>query len=158
MEINMLESWKLPVSTIVIISTMLFGVLVSYQAARKGEISLMKQVQAVEAIDNSVPLSEGRFLIGEVVAPTADAEAHFVKIEVELLYQGNIESLIEKKQHEIKEKISQMITRQTSIRLKEDFADGFLQADLLKSVNVVLGRTEDIERAKKVTVSTFLVQ
>jgi hypothetical protein len=44
------------------------------------------------------------------------------------------------------------------MRLKEDFADGFLQMDLLKSVNVVLGRTEDVERAKKVTVSTFLVQ
>ncbi|MBU1108673.1 MAG: hypothetical protein KKB51_18500 [Candidatus Riflebacteria bacterium] len=154
----MLESWKLPISTIVLVATMLFGVMVSYQAARKGGFAPITEVQAAEATNKSVTLSEGRFLIGEVIAPTADAEAHFVKIEVEILYQGNIESLIEQKKHEIKEKISQMITRQNFMRLKEDFADGFLQMDLLKSVNAVLGRTEDAERAKKVTVSTFLVQ
>jgi flagellar basal body-associated protein FliL len=154
----MLESWKLPISTLVLVATMLFGVMMSYQAARKGGFARITEVQAAEATNKSVTLSEGRFLIGEVIAPTADAEAHFVKIEVEILYQGNIESLIEQKKHEIKEKISQMITRQNFMRLKEDFADGFLQMDLLKSVNAVLGRTEDAERAKKVTVSTFLVQ
>ncbi|MEW6712364.1 MAG: hypothetical protein AB1403_21270 [Candidatus Riflebacteria bacterium] len=154
----MLESWKLPISTIVLVSTMLFGVLVSYQAARKGRFAPMTEVQAAEATNRSVILSEGRFLLGEILAPTSDAEVHYVKVEIEILYQGNIESLIELKKHEIKEKISQIIARQTFVRLKEDFADGFLQMDLLKSVNVVLGRAEDAERAKKVTVSTFLAQ
>lgn len=152
----MVGSIKLPLNMALILSLVVLGMLCSYQAAKTGAIGQpMLEIQAVTP--TPAPAKVQRYLLGEVLTPTMDEEMHYIKIEVELSFQGMLEKAIEERKYEIKELFSQTLTKMTIQRAKADYADGFLQKDLEKGVNRLLGTSESQGRVEKVTVSAFMV-
>lgn len=152
----MVGSIKLHLNIVLMMSVVLLGMALSYQAAKSGAIGRpFPEGLALPQIQE--PLKAQRFLLGEIISPSIDEELHYIKIEVELRFLGALEKEIEEQKFEIKELFSQTLTKMTVARAKVDYADGFLQKDLEKDVNRLLGTSESPGRVEKVTISSFMV-
>ncbi len=152
----MIGQLRVPFQLVLMTGMILIGMTLSYHAAKKGDISRpLTELAAVSQAPET--LSFQRFLLGEILAPSFDEELHYIKIEVELRFLGNLEKELEDRKLEMKELVSQTLAKMSIQRAKVDFADGFLQKDLETAVNRLLGKTKSMDRVEKVTISAFLV-
>ena len=101
----------------------------------------------------------GRFDLGEFVANTRDEELHYIKIQIEIGYVGNIEQDLEEHKAELRDKVNITLMKYNAERLKEDYIDGFLHVELLSELNNLLEKKNKVlaSRIKQVVIPTFLI-
>lgn len=99
----------------------------------------------------------GRFSLGEFVATSRDEELHYIKIEVEVGYVGNIEKELEERKGELRDAVLTILMKMTIQRAKEDYVDHFLHKDIEKKLNETLGTTTSESRIVKVYIPQFLI-
>ncbi len=148
---------RLPVGFLLLLAMVMIGTGLSYQAARKGRVGPSPEGLPGPGTSFSPSLAVQRFFLGEITAPSLDEDSHFIKVEVELRFLGNLAPLLEERKWEMKELISQTLTKMTTQRARDDYSDGFLQKNLENGLNRLLRKTTEPERIDKVTIGTFLV-
>ena len=154
----MFERWNTTVGMpALVLFSLLIGMTMTYQAARKGELAPIREVSALSAQAEPQPLPMGRFYLGEIIAPSRDEELHHIKFEIEIGYQGDLAKVLEERKLEIKEKISQNIAKMTVARVKEDYPDGFLQANFRNDLNTLLKTSTSQGRIPQIIISSFLI-
>lgn len=99
----------------------------------------------------------GRFDLGEFIATSRDEELHYVKIQVEVGYIGNLEQELEERKAELRDAITTILMKLNIQRVKEDYIDHFLHKDIETELNKILGRTTSESRIIKVFIPTFLI-
>ena len=99
----------------------------------------------------------GRFDLGEFVATSRDEELHYVKIQVELGYLGNIKEELEERKAELRDAVNTILMKMVIARAKEDYIDHFLHKDIEKKMNEILGTTTSESRIVKVFIPVFLI-
>ncbi len=99
----------------------------------------------------------GRFDVGEFVATSRDDDLHYIKIEVQLGYMGDLEKELTTRKSEIRDAIVTILMKMTVQRAKEDYIDKFLHKDIEKKVNELLGATTANSRVVQVWIPQFLI-
>ncbi len=99
----------------------------------------------------------GRFDLGEFIATSRDEELHYVKIQVEVGYVGNLEQELEERKAELRDAITTILMKLNIQRAKEDYIDHFLHKDIEKELNRILGKSTSESRIIKVFIPTFLI-
>ncbi|HEY9069263.1 MAG TPA: flagellar basal body-associated FliL family protein [Candidatus Ozemobacteraceae bacterium] len=99
----------------------------------------------------------GRFSLGEFTATTRDEELHYIKIEVEIGYVGNLEKELEERKGELRDAVTTILMKLTTQRAKEDYIDHFLHKDIEKQLNTILGKSSSESRIVKVFIPVFLI-
>ncbi len=99
----------------------------------------------------------GRFSLGEFTATTRDEELHYIKIEVEIGYVGNLEKELEERKGELRDAVTTILMKLTMQRAKEDYIDHFLHKDIEKQLNTILGKSSSESRIVKVFIPVFLI-
>jgi flagellar basal body-associated protein FliL len=99
----------------------------------------------------------GRFDLGEFVATSRDEELHYIKIQVEVGYIGNLEQELEERKAELRDAIVTILMKLTIARAKEDYIDKFLHKDIETELNRILGKTTSESRIIKVFIPVFLL-
>ncbi len=98
-----------------------------------------------------------RFDLGEFIATSRDEDLHYIKIEVEVGYIGNLEQELKNRKAELRDTITTILMKLTIQRAKEDYIDHFLHKDIEKALNQVLGTSTSESRITKVFIPTFLI-
>lgn len=101
--------------------------------------------------------SMGRFDVGEFVATSRDDELHYIKIEVQLGYIGDLEKELTSRRSEIRDAIVTILMKMTVQRAKEDYIDKFLHKDIERKVNELLGTATANSRIVQVYIPQFLI-
>jgi flagellar basal body-associated protein FliL len=99
----------------------------------------------------------GRFDLGEFIATARDEELHYIKIEVEIGYIGNLDKKLEERKAEMRDAITTILMKMTIARAKEDYIDHFLHKDIEKRLNEILGRATSDSRIVQVFIPSFLI-
>ncbi|GAB4267918.1 MAG: hypothetical protein Kow0029_02820 [Candidatus Rifleibacteriota bacterium] len=99
----------------------------------------------------------GRFDLGEFIATSRDEELHYIKIQVEVGYVGNLEQELEERKAELRDAITTILMKLNIQRAKEDYIDHFLHKDIETELNRILGKTTSESRIIKVFIPTFLI-
>jgi len=99
----------------------------------------------------------GRFDLGEFIATSRDEELHYIKIQVEVGYIGNLEKELEERKAELRDKIINILMKLNIQRAKEDFIDRFLHKDIERELNSILGKSTSESRIIHVVIPTFLI-
>lgn len=99
----------------------------------------------------------GRFDLGEFIATSRDEELHYVKIQVEVGYVGNLEQELEERKAELRDAITTILMKLNIQRAKEDYIDHFLHKDIETELNRILGKTTSESRIIKVFIPMFLI-
>lgn len=105
---------------------------------------------------NTVP-KMGRFDLGDFVANTRDEELHYVKLQIEIGYVGQLESELEERKAELRDRVNNHIMKLNAQRAKEDYVDHFLHKDLERELNNVLGRSTSESRIIQITIPNFII-
>lgn len=142
---------------ILVIVSVILGAGMSYMAAKKGLTFPTKELSSLPPDVDQQPLPTSRFYVGEITAPSRDEDLHYIKLEVEVAFQGNLAKTLDERKYEIKEKISQYLSRLTILRAKEDYPDGFMQKGIERELNGLLKTEERLDRISKVTIATFMI-
>ncbi|MBF0547884.1 MAG: flagellar basal body-associated FliL family protein [Candidatus Riflebacteria bacterium] len=103
------------------------------------------------------PGDVGRFQLGEFTAPARDEEVHYIKIEVELEFTGDLEKELTERKNELRDSVTTIIMKLTIQRAKEDYIDRFLHQEILNKLNEILGLTGNKKRILKIFIPSFLV-
>lgn len=98
-----------------------------------------------------------RFLLGEFVAPARDEDLHYIKIEVEVGFIGNLEKELEERKAELRDAITTTLMKLNVARAKEDYIDHFLHQEIEKKLNQILGRSTSESRILAVFIPVFLI-
>ncbi len=99
----------------------------------------------------------GRFDLGEFVATSRDEELHYIKIQVEVGYIGNLEQELEERKAELRDAITTILMKLNIQRAKEDYIDHFMHKDIETELNRILGKTTSESRIIKVFIPVFLI-
>lgn len=99
----------------------------------------------------------GRFDLGEFIATSRDEELHYIKIQVEVGYIGNLEQELEERKAELRDTITNILMKLNIQRAKEDYIDRFLHKDIERELNSILGKSTSESRIIKVFIPTFLI-
>lgn len=99
----------------------------------------------------------GRYDLGEFIATSRDEELHYIKIQVEVGYIGNLEQELEERKAELRDKIINILMKLNIQRAKEDFIDRFLHKDIERELNNILGKSTSESRIIQVVIPTFLI-
>ncbi len=99
----------------------------------------------------------GRFDLGEFVANTRDEDLHYIKIQVEIGYLGNLETELEERKAELRDRVNNHLMKLNAQRAKEDYVDRFMHKDLERELNAVLGKSQSESRIIQVVIPTFLI-
>lgn len=99
----------------------------------------------------------GRFDLGEFIATSRDEELHYIKIQVEVGYIGNLEQELEERKAELRDTITNILMKLNVQRAKEDYIDRFLHKDIERELNSILGKSTSESRIIKVFIPTFLI-
>ena len=136
-------------------------VAIGYSAYKKGttgsDVPAPPPSQSMENETNEVM---GRFDLGEFVVNSRDEELHYVKIQIEICYVGNVEQELEEYKAELRDTVNITLMKYNAERLKEDYIDRFLHAELLKELNTLLGKKKkkSLESCiNKIVIPTFLI-
>lgn len=98
-----------------------------------------------------------RFSLGEFVAPASEEDLHYIKIEVEVGFIGELEKELEERKAELRDAITSTLMKLNVARAKEDYIDRFLHKDIEKQLNHILGRTTSESRILAVFIPVFLI-
>lgn len=99
----------------------------------------------------------GRFDLGEFIATSRDEELHYIKIQVEVGYIGNLEQELDDRKAELRDAITNILMKLNIQRAKEDYIDRFLHKDIERELNSILGKSTSESRIIKVFIPTFLI-
>ena len=99
----------------------------------------------------------GRFDLGEFIATSRDEELHYIKIQVEVGYIGNLEKELEERKAELRDCITNILMKLNIQRAKEDYIDRFLHKDIERELNRILGKSTSESRIVSVFIPTFLI-
>ncbi|PKL50795.1 MAG: hypothetical protein CVV42_01975 [Candidatus Riflebacteria bacterium HGW-Riflebacteria-2] len=99
----------------------------------------------------------GRFDLGEFIATSRDEELHYIKIQVEVGYIGNLEKELEERKAELRDCITNILMKLNIQRAKEDYIDRFLHKDIERELNRILGKSTSESRIISVFIPTFLI-
>ncbi|MBU1105472.1 MAG: flagellar basal body-associated FliL family protein [Candidatus Riflebacteria bacterium] len=99
----------------------------------------------------------GRFDLGEFIATSRDEELHYIKIQVEIGYIGNLEKELEERKAELRDCITNILMKLNIQRAKEDYIDRFLHKDIERELNRILGKSTSESRIVSVFIPTFLI-
>lgn len=99
----------------------------------------------------------GRFDLGEFIATSRDEELHYIKIQVEVGYIGNLEQELEERKAELRDTITNILMKLNIQRAKEDYIDRFLHKDIERELNSILGKSTSESRIIRVFIPTFLI-
>jgi len=99
----------------------------------------------------------GRFDLGEFIATSRDEELHYIKIQVEVGYIGNLEQELEERKAELRDTITNILMKLNIQRAKEDYIDRFLHKDIERELNNILGKSTSESRIIRVFIPTFLI-
>jgi flagellar basal body-associated protein FliL len=99
----------------------------------------------------------GRFDLGEFIATSRDEELHYIKIQVEVGYIGNLEQDLEERKAELRDTITNILMKLNIQRAKEDYIDRFLHKDIERELNSILGKSTSESRIIKVFIPSFLI-
>lgn len=99
----------------------------------------------------------GRFSLGEFTATTRDEELHYIKIEVEIGYIGNLDKELEERKGELRDAVTTILMKLNIQRAKEDYIDHFLHKDIEKQLNAILGKSSSESRIVKIFIPVFLI-
>jgi len=99
----------------------------------------------------------GRFDLGEFIATSRDEELHYIKIQVEVGYIGNLEKELEERKAELRDCITNILMKLNIQRAKEDYIDRFLHKDIERELNKILGKSTSESRIISVFIPTFLI-
>lgn len=152
---------KILLISIALIVTFLIVVFLAWSATKKAVVGpdreqKLQRESVILGKELEKP-KENFFELGEFVATTRDEELHYIKIEVVVVYTGNLEQELKARKAELRDTIISMLMRLTIQRAKEDFIDRFLHKDIEKALNQVLGTTTSESRITKVFIPTFLI-
>lgn len=98
-----------------------------------------------------------RFNLGDFMATARDQGLHYIKIQIEVAYVGDLESVLEEHKAELHDKVTNHLMKLTIQRAKEDYIDGFLHKDLERELNKILGTSASESRIVRVVIPSFLV-
>ena len=102
--------------------------------------------------------SEKRFGLGEFVAPSRDEELHYIKIEVELGYEGDSPEILDKNKNQLRDAVNTILMHLSIQRAKEDYIDHFLHKDIQKKIQTILDQISPNKiKIKKVFIPVFLI-
>ncbi len=99
----------------------------------------------------------GRFDLGEFTANTRDEELHYIRLQIEIGYVGQLENELEERKAELRDRVNNHLMKLNAQRAKEDYVDHFMHKDLERELNNVLGRSTSESRIIQVVIPTFLI-
>lgn len=134
-------------------------ILIAYVTTKKAGTGPEGDPQKGPVVEGQVVSAPkmGRFDLGEFVATSRDEELHYIKIEVQVGFIGNLEKELEERKGELRDAITTILMKLTIQRAKEDYIDHFLHKDIEKSLNQILGTSTSESRIIKVFIPTFLI-
>ncbi|MBF0410626.1 MAG: flagellar basal body-associated FliL family protein [Candidatus Riflebacteria bacterium] len=98
-----------------------------------------------------------RFSLGDFTAPARDEEVHYIKIEVELEFTGDLEKELTRRKNELRDAVTTIIMKLTIQRAKEDYIDRFLHQEIQNKLNEILGTSGTKNRIIRIYIPSFLV-
>lgn len=107
--------------------------------------------------DISTSPKMGRFDLGEFIATSRDEDLHYIKIQVQVGFIGNLDAELEERKAELRDAITTILMKLNIQRAKEDYIDHFLHKDIEKELNRILGKSTSESRIIKVFIPTFLI-
>lgn len=140
-----------------VLVVILLVVFLSYFTTRKAMLSPTDEEPAQKEIDITSEPDIGRFKLGEFVASSRDDAMHYIKVEIELGFIGELEKELEARTAELRDAVTSTLMRLNIQRAKEDYIDNFLHKDIERELNRVLGRSTSESRIVKVFIPTFLI-
>ncbi|RCK75273.1 MAG: hypothetical protein OZSIB_4357 [Candidatus Ozemobacter sibiricus] len=134
-------------------------VLIAWVTTKKAAVGPDGEPQKGPTVEGQVIAAPkmNRFDLGEFVATSRDEDLHYIKIEVEVGYIGNLEQELKNRKAELRDAITTILMKLTIQRAKEDYIDHFLHKDIEKALNQVLGTSTSESRITKVFIPTFLI-
>ena len=148
--------WIIAILVILVIALAVVGIAyVTTKKAITGPSGAPSAPPAQGDIQSSPKM--GRFDLGEFIATSRDEELHYIKIQVEVGYVGNLEQELEERKAELRDTITTILMKLNIQRAKEDYIDHFLHKDIEAELNRILGKTTSESRIIKVFIPTFLI-
>lgn len=149
---------KLILIILVVLIIALTVVGVAYVTSKKAGIGLggAQTPPPLQGEIESAP-KIGRFDLGEFIATSRDEELHYIKIQVEIGYIGNLEKELEERKAELCDGITNILMKLNIQRAKEDYIDRFLHKDIERELNRILGKSTSESRIVSVFIPTFLI-
>ncbi len=149
---------KLVLIILVVLIIALAVVGVAYVTSKKAGIGLGgAQMPPPLQSDIETAPKIGRFDLGEFIATSRDEELHYIKIQVEIGYIGNLEKELEERKAELRDCITNILMKLNIQRAKEDYIDRFLHKDIERELNRILGKSTSESRIVSVFIPTFLI-
>lgn len=149
---------KIILAILVVLLVTLAVIGVVYVTSRKAVSGLDGDVTPPPIKDDVTSVSNmGRFDLGEFVATSRDEELHYIKIQVEVGFIGDLEAELEERKAELRDTITNHLMKLTVVRAKEDSIDRFLHKDIERELNRVLGKNTSESRIISVFIPTFLI-
>lgn len=143
---------------VTVLGVVLGVVFLAYNAAKKGHSGPAAEPTPPPSQDQIAKSAKmGRFSLGEFVATSRDEELHYIKVEVELEYMGDLEKVLEERKGELRDAITTILMKMTVQRAKEDYIDHFLHKDVEKRVNEILGKSTSDSRVTRIFIPVFLI-
>ena len=99
----------------------------------------------------------GRFDLGDFTVNTRDEDLHYIRLSIEVGYVGQLETELEERKAELRDRVNNHLMKLNAQRAKEDYIDRFLHKDLEKELNNVLGRATSESHIIQVVIPTFLI-
>ena len=148
--------WILIILAVLVLILVVVGL--AYNAAKKGTSGPGKEPAPPPPQEEIQKVQKmGRYNLGEFVATTRDEELHYLKIEVELGFMGNMEKDLDERKGELRDAVTTVLMKMTVQRAKEDYIDHFLHKDIEKKMNEIMGTTSSENRIVKVFIPVFLI-
>lgn len=148
---------KLIVIVLIVLVVILAIVAIAYMTTRRAMVGPGgEQLPPAEDDIASAP-KMGRFDLGEFVATSRDENLHYIKIEVQVGFVGDLESELEERSAELRDAVTSILMRLNIQRAKEDYIDNFLHKDIEREINKILDRTTSESRIVRVFIPTFLI-
>jgi hypothetical protein len=98
------------------------------------------------------------FHLGEFVATSLAEELHYIKMEVELKYEGQGGKIFEENKPKLRDIITTLLMRLPLQKAKEDYMDHFLHKDFERAVQEFLEKLAPGQiKIKQVHIPTFIV-
>ncbi|MBI3037802.1 flagellar basal body-associated FliL family protein [bacterium] len=133
-------------------------VAVSYMAAKKastGPEPAPAPPPSTETPTHAPKL--GRFNLGEFTATLRDEELHYIRVEVEIGFMGNMDKDLEERKNELRDATIKILMKLTVQRAKEDYVDGFLHKEIEKRLNEIMEASTSDSRIIKIFIPQFLI-
>ena len=96
--------------------------------------------------------------LGECVGVSRDKEVFYIKIDVDLIYEGHNIFQMRALHNDMKNEVNKFLHGLTIQQAKEDYIDRFLHKDIKKKINDLLNRVSGSSlRIINVFISDFLI-